>query len=466
MGLHPRFRRTSTRRLPFVPAAVLLLIAAAPAAAQQATLDAIMRDTTLANGLHVVVVPNPTVPLVTMQVTIRNGAFTQLSEAEEGLPHILEHMLFRAYGGGFGTAASKLNAAYNGSTSDESVTYYLTLPSENLDGGVRLLADLMRAPKFNQRDLEPELDVVRGELQRSASNPEFMLSTVVNQRLWGDAFGRKHPIGNMVTISNAKAELLKQTYERFYVPNNSAVVFSGDVAADAAFASSARHFARWKRGDDPFASTVVAPIPALAAHQTVFVPLESNDITMLVRWQGPSVRQDPHATYAADLFSSIVNHSASEFQTRLVDSGLFQSVGMGYTTLAHTGPVSIHATTTAEQLVEASAALRAELDRFSEPGYVTPEMLAMAKKRLEVDWAMHMETPSGLASFVGDLWSVADLGYARGYIGAMQAVTAADIQQYVTKYLAGPRVTGLMASAATGNELGASLSTALAPWRD
>lgn len=466
MGLHAPVRRTPTRRLPIVLAAISLVVAALPAAGQRATLDAIMRDTILENGLHVVVVPNPTVPLVTIQVTIRNGAFTQLTQPEEGLPHILEHMLFRAYGGGFGSAANKLNAAYNGSTSDETVTYYLTLPSENLDGGVRLLADLMRAPKFNQRDLEPELSVVRGELERSASNPEFVLSTVVNQRLWGDAFGRKHPIGNLVTISGAKAELLKQTYERFYVPNNSAVVFSGDVAADAAFASSARHFARWKRGQDPFASVSIPPIPAVSAHQAVFVPLQSNDITMLVRWHGPSVRQDPGATYAADLFSSIVNHPASEFQTRLVDSGLFQSIGMGYTTLAHTGPVSIHATTTAEQLVEASAALRAELDRFAEPGYVTPEMLTMAKKRLEVDWAMHMETPSGLASFVGDLWSVADLGYARGYISAMQAITAADIQQYVATYLARPRVTGLLASTTTGNELGASLGTALAQWRD
>jgi zinc protease len=443
------------------------LFATSIAFGQRATLDAVMRDTTLENGLHVVVVPNPTVPLVTIQVTIRNGAFTQLSEADEGVPHLLEHMLFRSFGNsGFGEAASKLNASYNGTTGDETVTYYITLPSENLDRGVRLLADLMRAPRFSRASLETEQRVVRGELERSASDPDYLLSATVDRTLWGDASGRKSAIGNFLTINGATPARVKQMYDRFYVPNNAAVVFAGDVAADAAFASSARHFVRWRRGTDPFSDLEIPAIPPLEEPQVVIVDLEASEVTILIRWHGPSVRTDPDATFAADVFSSVINDPVSEFQTRLVDSGLFQSVSMFYLTRAHVGPISIRATTTIDQVVAASTALRQEVDRFSDPGYVTAEILAIAKKRQEVDWAMQMETPSGLASFVGELWSVAGLEYARGYLEEMQAQRELDLESFVATYLTGqPRVMGLNVSPTSRQELGPRLGAAIAPWR-
>lgn len=458
------------RRALGVRAAVILagfglsLVLPAGTAAQATTFATIMRDTVLANGLHIIVVPNPTVPLVTIQVTIRNGAFTQLTEADEGQPHLLEHMLFRS--GTFGEGAARLNAAYNGTTGDETVTYYLTLPSRNLDGGVRLLADLMREPKFDQAALTAEKRVVRGELERSASDPGYLLRSMVDQRLWGEARGRKSAIGNVFTINGATPATLARMYSRFYVPNNAAVVFSGDVAAASAFTSSARHFVRWRRSADPFEGLTLPPIAPLAAHHVVVAELEAQDVTLMVRWHGPSVRADPAATYAADVFASVVNDPVSDFQTRLVDSGLFQSVSLSYQTNAHVGPVTLYATTTADQVVPASRALRAELDRFGQPDYVSEEILEIAKRRQEVDWAMEMATPSGLASFIGELWSVADIEYPRGYLEAIQAQRLPDLARFVSTYLTDkPRVTGIMVSPITRRELGPRLNEALAPWR-
>jgi zinc protease len=466
-------RRTSvhSRRHRIVPDTALLLasLAAAPALhAQSAMLGAVLSDTVLDNGLHVIVVPNPTTPLVTLQVTVRNGAFTQLTDAEQGIPHMLEHMLFRSYGrSGFGAEAGRLDAYYNGTTSDETVTYYMTLPSSNLERGVRLLAELMRRPRFRAEDLRAEQLVVRGELERSVSNPEYMLAVAINRRLWGAEYRRKNALGNVITIQEATPQLLQQAYDRFYVPNNAALVMTGDVTAADAFVHAARHFAAWQRGPDPFADLELPPMPRLARPDRVTVEADANDVTIMVRWQGPSVRDDAAATYAADVFASVVNDAISAFQERLVDSGLFQSVSLGYRTLAHTGPITLRALTTAEQLADASAALRAELDRFAEPGYITDEALEIAKTRRAVRWAMAMETPSGLASFVGDMWSVAGLDYLRGYLDAMQQQTVADLERFVAQYLTGqPRVTAFMLSPATRAELGARLTNAYNPWRN
>jgi zinc protease len=451
-----------------LPLLLLLHLFAPPTAdGQRATLGEVMRDTVLSNGLHVIAVPNPTVPLVTIQVTVRNGAFTQLTEADEGIPHLLEHMLFRSYGSsGFGSEAGRLNARYNGTTGDETVTYYVTLPAGNLDRGVRLLADLMRAPRFDRKALQSEQRVVRGELERSVSNPTYLLGAMVDRKLWGDAIGRKNAIGNVLTINGATPGRLREIYDRFYIPNNAAVVFTGDVTPEAAFASASRHFVRWRAGTDPFEALSLPPMPPLPRNEVVVVDLEAQDVTLLIRWPGPSVREDPEASLAADVFASVLNEPVYDFQTRLVDSGHFQSVSMSYWTLAHVGPISIYATTTADQLVHASAALHREIERFSEPGYVTPEVLAVAKKRQEVDWAMYMETPSGLASFVGEVWSVAGLDYLRTYVPGIQAQREEDLETYVQTYIVGrPRVFGILISPQTRQELGPRLGEALAPWR-
>ena len=77
-----------------------------------------------------------------------------------------------------------------------------------------------------------------------------------------------------------------------------------------------------------------------------------------------------------------------------------------------------------------------------------------------------MEAPSGLAHFVGELWSVAGLDYARRYLAGLKSQRVQDLQKFVATYLADrPRVTGIMLSPVTRHQLGPKLQEALAPWR-
>ena len=51
--------------------------------------------TSLANGLTVLVLENPVVPLVTIEINVKNGAYTETAESD-GLSHLYEHMFFKA----------------------------------------------------------------------------------------------------------------------------------------------------------------------------------------------------------------------------------------------------------------------------------------------------------------------------------------------------------------------------------
>jgi len=120
------------RHIPVIPhsrsaTALIGLIAAFAAprtplfAAQDSSLTRVVHQATLENGLQVIVVENHTVPLATVLVAVRNGAFTQDS-ADQGLAHLYEHMLFHSYRhdpSAFAVEATYLKGRYNGGTGDE-----------------------------------------------------------------------------------------------------------------------------------------------------------------------------------------------------------------------------------------------------------------------------------------------------------------------------------------------------------
>ena len=106
-----------------------------------------------------------------------------------------------------------------------------------------------------------------------------------------------------------------------------------------------KHFGDWPRGADPFATDPIPPVPPLTRNVGVVVEQPVNTVIAEVQWGGPGAHADPAATYAADVFSDVLNQPGSRFQRKLVDSGLWQSLGVNYYTLNHVGPITISATT-------------------------------------------------------------------------------------------------------------------------
>ncbi len=448
-----RVRRVSFRRCAVPCGAALFTLAwCAPAAVQgqRDELDRHIQRRVLANGLEVIVVENEGVPLVTIEADVRNGSFTQ-EPAFEGLSHLYEHMFFKANAtypipDEFVSRAAELGAVFNGTTSEERVNYYLTLPADSVEGGMHFLGAALREPLFRQDELERERAVVIGEYDRNEASPLYRFTRAVDQVLWSSACSRKNPLGERDVILRTTPEQMRQIQRRYYVPNNTAVIVTGAVAAARAFALVTDVFGDWVRAPDPFVVDPIPPIPPLDGNKGVIVeePLGGTAV-ITMKWQGPSARRDPASTYAADVFSDVLNLPGSRFQHRLVDSGLFQSLGVNYYTLNQVGPITIFGETNADRVKEALAALNDELRRVGEPGYFTADELAGIKQQRIVGTMMSMERASGFAHQLGFWWAVTGLDYFFGYVDTMARQTPADLQHYFRRYIAGkPHVTGVL----------------------
>jgi zinc protease len=437
--------------------AASMLIGTHVAFGQRAELEKTIHQRVLDNGLEVIVVENHGVPLATIEIDVRNGSFTQ-TPPYAGLAHMYEHMFFKADAtypdpGAFVDRAAELGAVFNGTTTEERVNYYLTLPSDSLAAGMKLMAAAVEGPLFLPGELAREKEVVLGEYDRQEASPFFGLDQAMAKKLYPDNFSRKNVIGDREVIKNVTPEQMREIQRRYYIPNNSALLITGDVTPAKALALADTIYRGWARGADPFAADPVPPIPPLSGNQAVLSEAPVSAVTVLLQWQGPSVRQDPKATYAADVFSDVMNQPGSRLQKRLLESGLWQGIAIdrgilvNYYTLDHVGPITISGQTTAEKLKPALAALEDEISHFADTGYVTKEELTEIKAQRTVSSAFGRERTSGYTHVIGFWWAVASLDYYMGYVDNMAERTTADLADYTRRYIVGkPHVIGVLIS--------------------
>jgi len=430
---------------------VAMLTLASALTAQRAELERVIKRTVLRNGLEVIAVENHGIPIATVELNVKNGAFTQRPEYE-GLAHMYEHMFFKASKAypnaeAFGQRAAELGARYNGTTQEERVNYYLSLPSDSVRGGIELIADAVRGSLFLPSELAQEKEVVLGEYDRNEASPGFEITQKMNAALYPNSSSRKNTIGNRDILRTVTPEKMRFIQSRYYVPNNMALIVTGDINPAAIFAYADSLLGGWERGPDPFVVDPIPAIPALPGSSAVISEAEVGAVTVLIQWQGPSVRRDRASTYAADVLSDALNTKGSRFQRLLTDSGLWTAVGVNYYTLDQVGPITISGQTTPERLKPALAALWAEIARLDDPGYFTAGELESVKALRGTDNQFGIEKTSELTHTIGFWWAVADLDYFMGYVDNMARQTPADLQRYAARFIVGkPSVTGVLIS--------------------
>jgi zinc protease len=436
-------------RVKLLAASAILFFVATPALAQGTLQPNAVQRRVLPNGLEVIVVPSAGVPLATIELVVRNGAFTQPPEYA-GLAHLFEHMFFKANDtypkpDAFMDRAADLGALFNATTREELVSYYLTVVSDSVEGGLQFLNAALRGAQFRDDELAREKEVVLGEYDRNESNPWFRLDETIGRRLWGDFWSRKNTIGDRDVIRNVTPEQMRTIRDLYYVPNNSALIITGDIQAAPMFALAERVLGSWPRGADPFVRAPIPPVKPLRENVGIIVEEAVNGVTIQIQWHGPRARDDEAATFAADVYSDVLNQPASRFQQRLVETGLWQAIGVNYYTLNNVGPITISGQTTPERLREALAALDAELAATLEPGYFTAEELEAVKAHRSVTTAFGAERASENSHTIAFWWSVISLDYYLRYVDAMASQTPADLQRYARTYIVGkPRITGVM----------------------
>lgn len=460
-----------------LPQAAKLNAAAAKPAEKKPEYAVPFVNKTLANGLEVIVLQDASVPLVTVELAVRNGSFTESPEFH-GLSHLYEHMFFKpnfamairdceASGSRFSlpplcTSALSLKpkigdvsylkdankvSIYNGTTREEIVNYYFTTTSPYLSTAIRYINDSVRFPAFDEKAFEQEKQVVIGEIDRREANPFGYLDVAMKQKLFFKYPTRKDPQGTRESVSTATLDKMRTIQARYYVPNNSALVVTGDAKPEEVFRLAEQIMGSWeKRPVDPFTEFPLVDHPPLPKSEAVIIeknvgaeadPSGGQNVFVELGWQGPSIGKDDAATYAADVFSYIISQPDSRFQRNLIDSGLAASAGFGYYTQRNVGPINLVISTRPDKAKAALKAVYAEVEQFTRPDYFTDAELESAKTIMETNDLFEREKSSEYGHILGFWWSSTGIDYFRGYHAKLRAVSRAEINRYIKTYVQG-----------------------------
>ncbi len=430
-----------------------MLVTAATAQNQQLPSNFYLK--TLPNGLQMLVIEDHTVPLATIEIVVKNGAYTEDS-AFNGLSHMYEHMFFKANRDlpsqeAFLKRVQELGVVFNGTTSEERVNYFITLSNSKLQEGLTFMNSAIRYPLFLETEMKNENPVVDGEFQRAESNPGFFLFQDMNYKLWGNNYYRKNPIGLHDVILSCTPEKMKVIQQKFYYPNNSMLVVAGDVNHADVFPLIEATYGDWVPADfDPF---VKWPIPEMKSLTGVtnFVTVNSNAQIpiFLTGFHGPDTRNDLKSTYAADVFSYILQQASSKLQKDLVETGLAYQVNVSYQTCKFTGPINIILVPNPAKISEAYKVLWENISQWSNPDYFTDEQLETAKNLLAIQDAYQKESTSNFVHTVTYWWASASIDYYTNYVENLKKITREDIVRYVNTYIKGkPHVNGLLVNPA------------------
>lgn len=199
----------------------------------------------LANGLRVLLFPDPSQSKVTVNLTVFVGSRHE-GYGEAGMAHLLEHMVFKGtpkHPDIVGDLKEK-GAQFNGTTWVDRTNYFETLPASdaNLEYAIAMEADRMINSPIKAEDLATEFSVVRNEFESGENSP----SRVLSQRMMAAAYEwhnyGKSTIGNRADIEKVPADNLRAFYRKYYQPDNAMLVVAGKFDEAKALEFVSKHF--------------------------------------------------------------------------------------------------------------------------------------------------------------------------------------------------------------------------------
>jgi zinc protease len=213
----------------------------------------------LPNGLTVIVHPNPALPLVAAELVVKSGSDANPSD-QPGLAGFTAQMLDE------GTATrsaphiadeiAQLGAFLGSASSADASTVSLLALRSTFPQALDVLADVVQHPAFPTAEVERQRAARLGELTQQRDDPALVAAVAAA----GALYGPDHPygygqLGTEQAIRATTREDLVRFWRRHYLPENAALVVSGDVTPDELRALAAARFGGWGRAD----AAVVAP---------------------------------------------------------------------------------------------------------------------------------------------------------------------------------------------------------------
>lgn len=404
-------------------------------------------ETTLSNGLHVLLKEIHTAPLISSWLWYRVGSRDEVS-GRTGSSHWVEHMLFK------GTpqfpshmldkAISRDGGVWNAFTFLDWTTFFETMPAEKIDLALRLEADRMVNCAFESDEIASERTVIISEREGNENEPLFLLGEAVQGAAFRVHSYHHEVIGDLADLQSMSRDDLQNHYRAFYVPNNAVMAVAGDFESETILARIRELYESIPVRPAPQRVGRPEPPPHGEIHLTVEGPGETSYVQVAYRCPAASHPDFFPLTVLDNLmtgpsnpnmFSGGISNKTSRLYRALVEKEVAVSVHGGVQATVDPFLYIITLTVHPESKPEEAIAIFNDEIKCIQDEPVSIEEVARAIKQARALFVYGSENITNQAFWMGYAEMFADYDWFVNYLDRLSTVTPTDIQTVARTYL-------------------------------
>ena len=182
------------------------------------------------SGIEVIFDRLESISTCSVGVFVKTGSRDE-SDTEEGISHVLEHMVFK------GTPTRNyfeiseeidyLGANVNAHTTKEETVFYINALTQFLGKSVDILFDIVTNSTIDEKELEKEKDVIVEEIKMYKDSPDDL----VFEMNYADSINGQYSkpiIGTQESVKGFTADEIRKYYKERYTKDNILIVVSGN----------------------------------------------------------------------------------------------------------------------------------------------------------------------------------------------------------------------------------------------
>lgn len=449
------FRHSSPHSFPCRPPVrwallmALALCAFGAAAATAADTAASTRETTLPNGMKIIVKEDHRAPTVAHMVWYRAGSMDEVG-GTTGVAHVLEHMMFKGTKtlkvGEFSKRVAAAGGRENAFTSRDYTAYFQQVHASKLELVMKLEADRMANLRLTDEEFAKEIKVIMEERRlRTDDQPRAL----VYETLMAAAY-KAHPyriptVGWMRDLETMKGQDARDWYQRWYAPNNAVLIVTGD----ATFAEVVRLAQKYYGVHQPkkLPERKAQDEPAQAGIKRVSVKAPAELPYVLLAFHAPRLADidkdiDP---YALEVLAGVLDgHDGARLTKNMIRASQVAVEAGASFEAASRGPgmFTLEATPAeGKTAADVEAALRAEVKRIADEG-VSDAELNRVKAQVIAQQVYKRDSVFGQAMEIATL-EMSGFSHKQldRILEKVKAVTAMQVQAVAKKYFDDDRLT-------------------------
>ena len=393
--------------------------------------------TVMPNGVTVLTLYQPSLPIITVNVLVKAGAVRD-PDGLAGLSSMVAQMLDEGTKTRSATQIAQEIEFIGGEMAftggEDFTTGTLRVLKKNVDLAFTLLGDVLMHPVFPEREVERVRSQVLGELQGEKEQPGIIADKAFDSIVFqGHPYA--HPVnGTEKTVSQIRRKDLMAFHHAYYRPNNTIIAIVGDIRDPEALELVRKYFGAWTKKNPP---PVKFSAPASLTHPTLKVIDKDLTQANIILGHVGIERNNPDF-YTVSVMNYILGGGG--FSSRLVNRirdelGLAYDVDSGFQANVMAGPFTVRLQTRNMAAKQAITSVIEEIKRIRTEA-VSDQELADAKAYLVGSFPLRLDTTVKLAALL-TLIELHGLGlsYFEDYPKAIMAVTKEDVLRVAQKYL-------------------------------